>query len=112
MLDLGIIWLFNSHWTSPLHLFLNVHDSWNTSGDYQALNSVIKQDCCPIPLIHNIVAVTQGKQFLTKIDLIRVYHWILVELEYIPKTSITTTFHLYEFLCISFSLHNDTQYFH
>ena len=43
--------------------------------DDRELNYVAKQDCYPIPLIHD-EAIIQNKAMLTKLDLIRAYHQI------------------------------------
>ena len=85
--------------------------TWRDCGEYRALNSPTTPDHYPIPRIHDVTAVIQDKIVFTKLVLISAYHQIPVGPRYIPKTVITTTFELFEFLCMSFGLRNTAQSF-
>lgn len=73
MLELGIS-LSKSSLASLLHLVPKVIRSWHACGDYRVLNAVTKPDRYPIPYIHDITAIVQGKKIFTKLELIRAYH--------------------------------------
>ena len=111
MLELGIIRLLSSSWSSLLHMVVKKLGDWCPCDDYRALNNVTKLDRYPIPHIQDFTATHQGSTMFSKIDLVQARHQIPVEPADIHKTAVATLFGLSEFLNMSFSLCNVTQTF-
>lgn len=112
MLDLGIIRVSESSWSSALHMVPeSTPDDWRPVGDYRALNSVTEPDSYPLPLLQECFAMLHGKQVFSKIDLVRAYHQIPVAPEDISKTAIKTPFGLFEYVKMPFGLKNAAQTF-
>ncbi|XP_008178670.1 uncharacterized protein LOC103307937 [Acyrthosiphon pisum] len=111
MVDLGICRPSSSSWSSPLHLVRKADSSWRPCGDYRALNSKTVADSYPVPHIHDVAYILQGKNCFSKIDLNKAYHQIPVAESDIPKTAVSTPFGLFEFVRMPFGLRNAGQTF-
>ena len=84
---------------------------WWPRGDYCALNRNTVPDCYPLPHLQDFTSRLWGKQVFCKLDLVRAYHQIPVELTDVHNTDITTPFSLFEFMCMPFGLRNAAQTF-
>jgi len=84
---------------------------WRPCGDYRALNNKTVADNYPVPFIHDVSYILQGKNCFSKIDLKKAYHQIPVAEDDISKTAASTPFGLFEFFRMPFGLRNAGQTF-
>ena len=87
------------------------HGDWCPLGDYCALNKVTTPDSYSIPHTHNFMTTLHGSAIFSKLDLICACYQIPMEPANIHKTAIATLFGFYEFVGMSFDLHNTGQTF-
>ena len=99
MLNDGIVRTSDSPYASPLHLVPKPGGKeFRICVDYRKLNSSTILDRYTGSHIHDFASRLQGSRIFSKMDLIEAYYQIPVPSEDIPKTAVTTPFHLYEFL--------------
>ena len=84
---------------------------WCPCGDFRRFNACSVDDRYPIPHIGDFNRNLVGNTIFSKIDLARGYHQIHMAKEDISNTAIITSFCLWEFLRMPFSLKNAAQTF-
>jgi len=105
MLKLGIIQPSSSSESLPVYMASKiVPGDRRPCEDFRALNKVILPDRYPIPHHQIFTATLQKAKIFSLIDLVRAYHQILLALEDVPKTALSTPFELFEFLRMLFGL--------
>ena len=111
-MECGLIRRSKSLWSSPLHL----QPKPNTKevrpcDDYRALNAATTPDKYPLPYLQDFAQQLDGRIVFSKIDLVKAFHHICINLDDIPKTAITTPFGLFEYIRMPFGLRNAPQTF-
>jgi hypothetical protein len=79
---------------------------WRVCVDYRALNRVTKRDRQPLPFIDELLDSMAGYEFYSFFDGYSGYHQVKIHQDDILKTTFTTPWGTYAFLCMPFGLYN------
>jgi hypothetical protein len=79
--------------------------------DYRSLNVVTVKNKYPLPHIDILFDQLSKAKVFSKIDLRSGYHQIKICPKYVPKTTFSTRYGLYEYLVMSFGLTNTPAHF-
>jgi hypothetical protein len=79
--------------------------------DYRLLNEVTIKNKYPLPNINDLFDQLKGAKVFSKIDLRSGYFQLKIQEQYIPKTTFTTRYGLYEYTVMPFGLTNALTYF-
>jgi hypothetical protein len=106
LLDKGYIHPGTSPWCCSA-LFVEKKDKESRlCVDYHPLNAVTIKNKYPHSCIDILFDQIVGAQVFSRIDLRSSYHQIKIHAEYIPMTTFTTRYGLFEYLVMSFGLMN------
>ena len=112
MVQLGLIWASDSSWSSHLHMVPRpTPGDWHLCGDYQALSKATLPDRYPIPHNHDFSSSLYGKSIFSEIDLVQAYHQIPFHPYDVAMSAASTSFGLFELLCMPFGFRNAAQTF-
>jgi hypothetical protein len=111
LLDKGYIHPSISPWGCSALFVENKDKELHLCVDYLPLNAVTIKNKYPLPLIDILFDQLAGAQLFSKIDLRFGYHQIKIHAEYIPMTTFTTRYGLFEYLVMSFGLTNAPAHF-
>ena len=104
MIKLGVIEPSDSEWSSALHMVPKINGDWRPCEDYRT------GPLSDSSYTRFHAAFSRIKIF-SKIDLVRAYYQIPVELSDVHKTAVTTPFGLFNFTRTLFRLRNSGQTF-
>jgi len=104
MLKNGIIRPSTSAWSSPVVLAPKPDGTLRFCIDYRRLNTLLKDDRRPLPLIQDILDGLEGGKFFTSLDLASAYWSLPVKEEDKEKTAFVVKGGLYEFNSMPFGI--------
>jgi hypothetical protein len=111
LLDKGYIYPSSSPWGCPA-LFVKKKDkSLRLCVDYRPLNAVTIKNKYHLPRIDILFYQPAGTKVFSKVGLHSGYHQIKIRPEYVPKTTFSTRYGLYEYLVMPFGLTNAPAHF-
>ncbi|KAK3745704.1 hypothetical protein QZH41_007913 [Actinostola sp. cb2023] len=97
----------HSEWATPVVPVIKPSGAIRLCGDYKTtLNTVLKMDRYPLPLVDEIFANLAGGQKFTKLDLSEAYHQLCLDEESQKLTTINTHCGLYEYLYLPYGVNS------
>lgn len=109
LLDQGVLQPSSSPWASPIHMVKKPNGTWRMCGDYRKINSQTIPDRYPPPMISDLFERLSGKTVFSKLDLVKAFHQIPMNVDDVQKTAIITPVGLFEYLVMPFGLRNAAQ---
>ena len=107
MLGQGVLQPSSSAWASAPVLVRKKDGSVRYCVDYRELNSKMRKDTFPLPLIDKCLDALDGTQWLSTLDMASGYHQISMTPEDRHKTAFITKFGLFEHVRMPFGLCNN-----
>ena len=106
MLDLGVIELSQSNWSSPIVLIPKPDGSQRFCIDYRKVNAVTVPDSHPIPRIEDCIDRVGRAKYVTKIDLLKGYWQVPLSDRAKEIAAFVTPDGIYQPTMMSFGLRN------
>jgi hypothetical protein len=111
LLNKGYIYLSSSPWGCPALFVKKKDQSLRLCVDYWLLNVITIKNKYPLSRIDILFDQLVGAKIFSKVDLRLSYHQIKIHPKYVPKTTFSTRYGLYEYLVMSFRLTNAPAHF-
>jgi hypothetical protein len=111
LLNKGYIYLSSSPWGCPALFVKKKDQSLRLCVDYRLLNVITIKNKYPLSRIDILFDQLIGAKIFSKVDLRLSYHQIKIHPKYVPKTTFSTRYGLYEYLVMSFGLTNAPAHF-
>lgn len=100
----GVIRPSRSSYASPVVLVKKKSGEWRFCVDYRTVNTIIKPDSYPLPLIDDILTYLSGSMFFSTLDMFSGYWQLAVAEECRHITAFVTPDGLWEFNALPFGL--------
>lgn len=104
LLNLNIIRLSNSPWSSPVVCMWKPGGEIRMCIDFQALNKVTTDDVYPLPRIDELLDRVAKSKHITTLDLLKGYYQVPLQEDAIPKTVFMTPQGKFKFLTLPLGL--------
>jgi hypothetical protein len=111
LLNKGYIYLSSSPWGCPALFVKKKDQSLRLCVDYWLLNVITIKNKYLLSRIDILFDQLVGAKIFSKVDLRLSYHQIKIHPKYVPKTTFSTRYGLYEYLVMSFRLTNAPAHF-
>jgi hypothetical protein len=111
LLKKGYICPSVSPWGMPTLLVKKKDGTLRHCIDFEQLNKVIVKNKYQLPRIDDMFDQLRGERIFSKIDLIYVYHQVIIKEENISKTTFITRYGHYDFTVVPFGLSNEPTVF-
>ncbi|XP_066460899.1 zinc finger protein 850-like [Eleutherodactylus coqui] len=105
MLDLGVIEVSKSEWSSPIVLIPKPDGTLRFCNDFRKLNEVYKLDSYPMPRVDELIESLEHARFFSTLDLTKGYWQVPHTDEAKEKTAFSTPEGLFQYVCLPFGLH-------
>lgn len=105
-MEKGFIEPSQSAWSSPVLFAKKKGGKLRMCIDYRGLNKITKKIKYPLPIIDDLLNLTNKAKYFSKIDLKSGYHQIKIAEADRPKTAFGTRYGQYQFKVLPFGLTN------